>query len=197
METASLARLCLVFEFQPFHFPETVMSLQPVNVVTKPAKSVSNKPIAGEVVKKTIKSGVNAKKATPVKAEKEKEDVAAAKAQEKEAAIEARILENETTRRANAIARIQAAALAAGEQKARIETFICRLRVRIERSCVRVAKLVEAERARQAKALETYPVLQKLAPNEKELEAAAAVPKVDIPVHQLPAYIANMADEVE
>jgi hypothetical protein len=60
-----------------------------------------------------------------------------------------------------------------------------------------VAKLVEAERARQAKALETYPVLQKLAPNEKELEAAAVVPRVDIPTHRLPAYIANIGDETD
>jgi hypothetical protein len=173
------------------------MTLQPV-VVVKPANNVVTKSVANKAnkgVKRVVKS--SAKKTASVKTEKEKEDAVVTKAQEKEAAIEARILENETIRRANAIARIQAAALAAGERKARIEIFIYKLQRRIERGCVRVAKLVEAERARQAKALETYPVLQKLAPNEKELEAAAVVPRVDIPTHRLPAYIANIGDETD
>jgi hypothetical protein len=176
------------------------MTLQPVDVVVKSVGTngavVATKPGAGKIVKKAAKPTSRKTVDAATAATAVTRTAKAAKSQEKTDAMTARIFEDETIRRANAIARIQEAALAAGLQKSRIEIFIRKLQCRVERSCARVAKLVEAERARQAKALEAYPVLQRLPPNKKELEVAAAVPKVEIPKERLPAYINSIAEEV-
>ncbi len=168
----------------------------------KAAAAAAKAKAAADKAKATAKAAADKAKADAAKvkeaekaaAAKLKEQEKAAKAAEKEAELQSRAVENEGTRRQQAIEGLTQRAYNVAYQETRMNIFIERLTGRINRSKVALAAAVDAERARQAAALEKYPSLKTLKSNAKELEAAAALPTIEIPEAELPAYITNIKD---
>jgi hypothetical protein len=136
-------------------------------------------------------------KAAPAAGKKVSKTKAADKKAPAKEKLPARVMDDEQTRRENAIADIKCAAEHAALTKTRMGLFIERLNARIQRACDRVEALVDKERTRQAAALEKYPQLKQLSNGKKDLETAAALPDLKLSEKDLPAYITNIKLETE
>ncbi len=171
-------------------------------VVKAPAKAAAAKPAKADD-KAKAKAAADKAKADAAKA-KEKEAAAKAKAEasaakkaELEAAKTAKQLEAEAARREKNTAEIVEAAAVAAETKARLGEFIRRLNIRIDRTTARVAKLHNAELARQTALAEANPTVKECKPDVKGLAAAAVLPKHELDMSKLPTYITAIKDDEE